>query len=86
MEVYFDPLDLTKFPGYLDRLPHKLWNPFNDHNENYAEDLVAKFLLLFPEEVELEEGVYMRLFTLHLKGKACVWFMKFPKAGISTLP
>ena len=42
-------------------------------------------MLLFPEEVELEEGVYMRLFALHLEGKACVWFMKLPKSKISSL-
>ena len=48
MEVYFALLDLSKFPGYSDGLPHELWKPFNDQNENYAENLVSKFLLLFP--------------------------------------
>ena len=28
----------------------------------------------------------MRLFALHLEGKAHVWFMKLPKAKISSLP
>ena len=75
MEIYFVLLDLSQFPGYSNGLPHELWKPFNNQNENYAEDLVAKFLLLFLEEIELEEDVYMMLFALHLEGKVHVWFM-----------
>ena len=82
MEVYFTPLNLSKFPGYPNGIQHELWNPFSDQNEYYVEDLVPKFLLLFLEEVELEEFVYMRLFVLHLEEKARVWFTNLLKAKI----
>ena len=35
-EIYFVLLDLSQFPSYSNRLPHELWNPFNDQKENYA--------------------------------------------------
>ena len=86
MEVQFAPLNLTKFPGYSYRLAHELWKPFSDQNENYVEDLVAKFLLLFLKEVDLEECIYMRLFALHLERKGRIWFTNLPKAKIPSLP
>ena len=86
MEVYITLIDQSKFPGYLDRLPHELWKYFSDQKEDYVEELVAKFLLLFAEKVELEEDVYMLLFALHLEGKARVWFRGLLKAEISFVP
>ena len=48
--------------------------------------MVTQFLLLFLEEVELEEGVYMRLFSIHLKGKAHILFRIFLKDKVYSLP
>ena len=84
MEIGFTPFNLSNLLGHSSELLEILWHAFKGDYDNGIH-YVEWFLTLTPKYgIKEEEDIYMRLFVLHLGGKAHAWFVGLDKGTISS--
>ena len=84
IEIGFDPLDLSDFPGYSDELPKVLWHAFKGDHDNATHNVEWFMSLASEYGIKEKEYVGMRSFVLHLGGNSLVWFVCLDKGTISS--